>query len=162
MRVRALMERIRYIYVFQNGSTANSGNHLCQVEAYTRDGVNVAAGKTMTCGPSSHTLVNAGNALKSSLDDTYAYITPENGTRTWFIIDLGQAYDLDYIKVWRYYPDGRTYYQSAVTIVDENGYETRLHEYTQEPLYAESSTGYIGKWVDLGANDSDNKRPLCV
>lgn len=162
MRVRALMEKIRYIYVFQNGSTANSGNHLCQVEAYTKAGVNVAAGKTMTCGPSSHTLVNAGNALKSSLDDTYAYITPENGTRTWFIIDLGQAYDLDYIKVWRYYPDGRTYYQSAVTIVDENGYETRLHEYTQEPLYAESSAGYVGKWVDLGANDSANTRPLKV
>lgn len=162
MRVRALLKKIRYIYIYQNGSTANQGNHLCQVEAWTTGGVNVALNATMTCGPSSHAINYPERALKSSVDSEYAYITPENGTRTWFIVDLKQGYDLDYVKVCRYYPDGRTYYQTAVCVVDVNGMETRLHEYTQEPLYAETSSGYIGKWIDLGANDSANTRPFHV
>lgn len=168
MKIRALLKKIRYIYIYQNGSTANTGNHLCQVEAYTRDGTNVAVGKTVTCGgaQSGLTCLNPGNCVKASLDSTYAE-TGYNGTwyggaRTWFIVDLGQGYDLDYIKVWRYYPDGRTYYETAICVVDVNGVETRLHEYTQEPLYAESSSGYVGQWIDLGANDSTNTRPFHV
>ena len=167
VRVNALNRKIRYIYIYQNGSNVNTGNHLCQIEAYTKDGVNVAVGKTVTCGGASGLYVqNPGNCVKASLDSSYAE-TFLNGSwygsgRTWFIVDLGQAYDLDYIKVWRYYPDGRTYYETAICVIDENGYETRLHEYTQEPLYAESSAGYTGKWVDLGTNDSTNKRQLKV
>lgn len=162
MLFRAPMKNIRYIYIYQNGSTANSGNHLCQVEAWTTSGVNVATSASMSCGPSSHALTNGHLALKSSVDSEYAYITPENGTRTWFVVDLKQGYDLDYIKVCRYYPDGRTYYQTAICVVDTNGIETRLHEYTQQPLYAETSGGFIGKWIDLGTNDSSNTRPLHV
>lgn len=162
MRIRALMKSIRYIYVFQDGSDKNDGNHLCQVEAYTKDGTNVAVGKTITCGPEDHTVENGANALKSSLDETYARIIPEDGARTWFIIDLGKGYDLDYIKVWRYYSDGRTYRKTAITVVGTDGHETRLHEYTQEPLYAESSSGYTGKWINLGTDDSSNTRPFHV
>lgn len=162
MLFRAPMKNVRYIYIYQNGSTANSGNHLCQVEAWTTGGVNVATSASMSCGPSSHALTNGHLALKSSVDSEYAYITPENGARTWFIVDLKQGYDLDYIKVCRYYPDGRTYYQTAICVVDTNGIETRLHEYTQQPLYAETSGGFIGKWIDLGTNDSSNTRPLHV
>ena len=162
MLFRAPMKNIRYIYIYQNGSTANSGNHLCQVEAWTTSGTNVATSASMSCGPSSHALTNGHLALKSSVDSEYAYITPENGTRTWFVVDLKQGYDLDYIKVCRYYPDGRTYYQTAICVVDTNGIETRLHEYTQQPLYAETSGGFIGKWIDLGTNDSSNTRPLHV
>lgn len=162
MLFRAPMKSVRYIYIYQNGSTANQGNHLCQVEAWTTSGTNVATGASMSCGPSSHALTNGHLALKSSVDSEYAYITPENGTRTWFVVDLKQGYDLDYIKVCRYYPDGRTYYQTAICVVDTNGIETRLHEYTQQPLYAETSGGYIGKWIDLGTNDSANTRPLHV
>ena len=162
MLFRAPMKNVRYIYIYQNGSTANSGNHLCQVEAWTTSGTNVATSASMSCGPSSHALTNGHLALKSSVDSEYAYITPENGARTWFIVDLKQGYDLDYIKVCRYYPDGRTYYQTAICVVDTNGIETRLHEYTQQPLYAETSGGFIGKWIDLGTNDSSNTRPLHV
>lgn len=162
MLFRAPMKDVRYIYIYQNGSTANSGNHLCQVEAWTTSGVNVATSASMSCGPSGFAINYPERALKSSVDGEYAYITPENGTRTWFIVDLKQGYDLDYIKVCRYYPDGRTYYQTAICVVDTNGIETRLHEYTQQPLYAETSGGFIGKWIDLGTNDSSNTRPLHV
>lgn len=162
MLFRAPMKNVRYIYIYQNGSTANSGNHLCQVEAWTTSGVNVATSASMSCGPSGFAINYPERALKSSVDGEYAYITPENGNRTWFIVDLRQGYDLDYIKVCRYYPDGRTYYQTAICVVDTNGIETRLHEYTQQPLYAETSGGFIGKWIDLGTNDSSNTRPLHV
>lgn len=167
MKVRALLKQIRYIYIYQNGSTANTGNHLCHVEAWSTSGVNVAIGKTVTAGgPSGVYCYDGANAVKASLDSTYAETFKDGswfgGSRTYFCVDLGQGYDLDSVKVWRYYPDGRTYYESAICVVDINGIETRLHEYSQQPLYAESSSGFEGKWIDLGANDSANTRPLHV
>lgn len=167
MLFRAPMKNTRYIYIWQNGSTANTGNHLCHVEAWTTSGTNVAVGKTVTAGGASGVYCNdPGNAVKASLDSTYAE-TFYNGSwygsgRTWFCVDLGAGYDLDRVKVWRYYPDGRTYYQSAICVIDTAGIETRLHEYSQQPLYAESSSGFEGKWIDLGTNDSANTRPLHV
>lgn len=167
LKVRALMKNIRYIYIYQNGSTANTGNHLCQVEAYTMDGTNVAVGKTVTAGGvSGLTVLNPENCVKASLDSSYAETglngTYYGGSRTYFIVDLGQGYDLDYVKVWRYYPDGRTYYETAICVWDTNGIEHRLHEYTQEPLYAESEAGFTGQWINLGTNDSTTTRPLYV
>lgn len=166
IKMCALLKNIRYIYVYQNGSTVNRSNHLCQIEAYTSDGVNVAIGKTVTCGGASGLVVqNPGNCVKASLDDSFAEVYLNGSSyqdgRTWFIIDLGQGYDLDYIKVWRYYPDGRTYYETAICVIDTNGTETRLHEYTQDPLYAETIDGYKGDcWIDYGDNNSDSKRPI--
>jgi len=129
--------KVRYIRIFQKGSTSNTGNHLCQLEVYDRFGVNLALGKTLTTTPG-YTVDNSANATKPSLDSTYAYISPEDGTRVYFQLDLGAEYDIKDVRVWRYYPDRRSYYETAVWGYDKDMNNTAIwHEYAWDGTYQE-------------------------
>lgn len=134
--------KIRYIRVYQKGSTANTGDHLCQVEAYDYSLTNRAVGKTVrgydATTDTELTVSNPGNSVKASLDDTYSEITCAN--RCYFEVDLGGEYDIQYVKIWRYYPDNRTYYETAAYGLNA-AKETiqKYHEYTVSGTYAELS-----------------------
>lgn len=164
MKFKAFTFPVRYIYVYQNGSTSNAGNHIVEVQAFDKNGVNVALGKTVTA--SSNATQNGSYPWSRVTDgstDTALYADFGAAGRTWVRVDLGAEYDLEYVMVWRYYADGRTYYETAVTALDAAlSREVRLHEYSQQPLYAESAAGFRGEWVDLGANASGNKRTMYV
>lgn len=165
---KAFVNPARFVYIIQKGSTANVGNHLCQIEVYV-NGVNIAVNKTLTAifeDGSAATVVNPSYAVKSVVDSTYAYITPENGKRCAFILDLGGTYQIDKINVWRYYPDGRTYYETEVatnTVKSWGGpsWSTQFY-YQYDGLYAESAAGRTIEWVTLGGNDSTNTRPMYI
>ncbi len=137
--------KFRYLRIYSNGSTSNTGDHLCHVLAIEHGtGTNRALGKTVRGytgdGVTSLTVHNPTNAVKASLDITYAEISW--GSRCFFEVDLGAEYDINYVSVWRYYPDERTYYETAIEGLDATKtiIVQRFHEYAIHGLYKELNT----------------------
>ncbi len=93
---------IRYIRVSSSGSTANTGNHMCEIQAFNSVGENIAWNK----------LVNGERGYRtdgSTNVDQYS----SSSTHT---LDLEFAEYIHKIKVWYYYYDGRTYYDKKVEV----------------------------------------------
>ncbi len=138
---------VRYIVVGSNksilpdGSVKSAYNHIVELKAVVK-GTNVALGKSV---------------IGTELSPAYPFIRITDGdTNTHFyatynpainkevIIDLGQEYQLDYIQLWRYFYDNRTYQETYIKTYDE----TRInavyyHHYLSDGLYPETSEGAI-------------------
>ncbi len=135
--------KIRYIKITQAGSTSNASNHIVECMVYNNSGINVALGKTVT---------NTGGEPDSSrpltriVDGAYnnSQLYAELGTGTSVVtIDLGsEMTDIRYCRLWRYYADNRTYYNTSVKGYDASGNLTAVfHDYTVDGTYAETSSG---------------------
>lgn len=152
--IKAFDFKIRYVKIWQDGSTANLGNHLCGVIVWDKNNNIISTGKTLTAEPSGKTVVNGSNALLTTITSTYASITPEDGIRCAFVLDLGDEYEVNKIQVARYYPDGRTYFGTAIEVYNvDKSLSATLHEAPRLPLYAETINGFVyDKWISLGNN----------
>ena len=118
----------RYLKLSSNGSTANTSNHYVEVQAFDDNGVNVALGKTSNV------------ATDGVYNNPSAYIDLGAGNQI-LTIDLGSIYKLDYIKVWRYYGDGRTYHDVVVSAsIDGVDYDV-LFDSNVDGEYAETPNG---------------------
>lgn len=118
----------RYLKLSSNGSTANTSNHYVEVQAFDDNGVNVALGKTSNV------------ATDGVYNNSSAYIDLGVGNQT-LTIDLGGIYKLDYIRVWHYYGDGRTYHDVVVSAsVDGVDYDV-LFDSNVDGEYAETPNG---------------------
>lgn len=118
----------RYLKLSSNGSTANIHNFYVEVQAFDDNGVNVALGKTSNV------------ATDGAYDNTDAYLYVGTGNQT-FTIDLGSIYKLDYIKVWHYYGDGRTFHDVVVSAsIDGVDYDV-LFDSNVDGEYAETPNG---------------------
>lgn len=118
----------RYLKLSSNGSTANTSNHYVEVQAFDDNGVNVALGKTSNV------------ATDGVYNNSSAYIDLGVGNQT-LTIDLGGIYKLDYIKVWHYYGDGRTYHDVVVSAsMDGVDYDV-LFDSNVDGEYAETPNG---------------------
>lgn len=118
----------RYLKLSSNGSTANTSNHYVEVQAFDDNGVNVALGKTSNV------------ATDGAYNNSSAYIDLGVGNQT-LTIDLGSIYKLDYIKVWHYYGDGRTYHDVVVSAsIDGVDYDV-LFNSNVDGEYAETPNG---------------------
>lgn len=118
----------RYLKLSSNGSTANTSNHYVEVQAFDDNGVNVALGKTSNV------------ATDGVYNNSSAYIDLGVGNQT-LTIDLGGIYKLDYIRVWRYYGDGRTYHDVVVSAsIDGVDYDV-LFDSNVDGEYAETPNG---------------------
>lgn len=118
----------RYLKLSSNGSTANTSNHYVEVQAFDDNGVNVALGKTSNV------------ATDGAYNNSSAYIDLGVGNQT-LTIDLGSIYKLDYIKVWHYYGDGRTYHDVVVSAsIDGVDYDV-LFDSNVDGEYAETPNG---------------------
>lgn len=104
--------RIRYIRDSMAGSTANSGNHWVEIQAYAA-GQNVAYEKPASGSSSS---VDYSRITDGSTDSS-AYVSGSSYVQ----VDLGEVRtDLEYLRIWHYYGDSRTYHETK-TEVSENG-----------------------------------------
>ena len=118
----------RYLKLSSNGSTANTSNHYVEVQAFDDNGVNVALGKTSNV------------ATDGVYNNSSAYIDLGVGNKT-LTIDLGGIYKLDYIRVWHYYGDGRTYHDVVVSAsIDGVDYDV-LFDSNVDGEYAETPNG---------------------
>ena len=109
--------KARYIRDYLNGTSVNSDCHWVQIAALNKANINIALNKPVT---SNGTGINLERVTNGNMDAVnYAYVTG-SGVR-YVQIDLGQVhYDIDYIHVWHYYLDGRTY-NGTKTEISEDG-----------------------------------------
>lgn len=119
---------IRYIRESMNGSTANSGNHWVEIEAYDDSERNIALGKT-----ANHVLLTDGSIATSP----WASPTP-NAT-----VDLGSVHKVSYLKIWHYYGDKRTYHNIKTEVSTNETDWITVFDSTRDGEYAESDQGKI-------------------
>lgn len=111
---------IRYVRTSMTGSNTNSGNHWVEIQALSSSGTNYALSSTVTVTSGTLTSGSNLNTLKDGSTDTYQYtdITGVAGTNLAQVtLDLGSVKsDISKIKIWRYYADGRVYYNQVVEV----------------------------------------------
>ena len=94
----------RYMRIYANGNSANSSNHLVEVQAFA-NGTNVALGKS-------------GTVATDGVVDT------NNGwmgfSGYYYQIDFGAVYPVNSVRYWNYWADGRFYY-NLVVVLSKNG-----------------------------------------
>lgn len=112
--------KIRYIKDCTSGSTANTGNHWCEFEVFNSVGENIALGKNLTYGSGTTTSGTHVNSVATDGLINSSYVSAAGGTDGWVMMDLGFVEDVYKIKIWHYYPDGRTYYKNR-TMVSVDG-----------------------------------------
>lgn len=101
--------RARYIRDAINGSTANAYNHWCEFQVFNLVGENIALGKTLKRSDGGSDIVNSV-ATDGVIDSQYI------GGPSIVTLDLGYVENLSKLKIWHYYPDGRTYYDNKTEI----------------------------------------------
>lgn len=133
--------KIRYIRDWSNGNTNGANNNWNEVYAYDYDNVNVALGKTVTpskTGTNDPSIVTDGN-------DNVSFSFAGLGNVT---IDLGNVYDIDKIKIRRYFPSGNstTQYHETKTEVSVNCQDwITVFDCNVNGKYYETSEGKIIK-----------------
>ena len=150
----------RYIRDFCSGNTANNSNHWCEIQAWDKYGRNVALGsigsattrngtRSLITGVSMNGVNNTSNAnyIKTHTITKGAQVP----ISTWIgldatlgvIIDLGQVFEIETIKIWHYYADGRTYHNTKTEIsCDKLNWET-VFDSSISGEYKESTNGHI-------------------
>ena len=150
---------IRYIRDKINGNSANNYNHWVEIEALMLVGneyVDVAQGKTVytsftpsVSGYDNPQVVTDGNITATNrLDHTAGGVAAVT-------IDLGEEYPIDYIRVWHYYTDNRTYYNSELSVgstatggnTSTQALSNVLWSYPAGKGYRESSDGRTSRWL---------------
>lgn len=106
---------IRYVRDTISGSTANSANHWNEIQIINNVGENLAWGKDVKIGST-----NYSNSVVTDGVVNSSYIPSGVGGTLTAQIDLGYVEWIDQIKIWHYYPDGRTY-NNNITEVSVDG-----------------------------------------
>lgn len=135
--------KVRYIRDWINGSTVNSGNHWVEIKAM-RGSTNVAKNKTVT-GSSPENATYPYSRITDDNTATTVFATPSSsGGNQYVRIDLGVIYDdIDYIHVWHYYSDSRTYHNSKTEVSSDGINWITLFDSSKSNEYAETSAGHV-------------------
>lgn len=151
-------QNVRYIRDFCSGSTANNANHWCEIQAWDKYGRNVAFGSvgSATTRDGAYSLIssitksgvnNSSNAnyIKThsvtkgtpSPASTYIGLAATQG----IIIDLGQVFEIETIKIWHYWGDTRTYHNVKTEISEDKVNWKTVFDSSESGEYAETSAG---------------------
>ncbi len=130
---------IRFIEVRSNGNSVDGTNnydHTVEIQALLENGDNVALNKTII-GENTMSQYPLTN-ITDGITDTFNYGVHGNV----ITVDLEQEYQLSEVKLWRYYNDSRTYYETYVKVYNEDKTKSvYLHNYETDGTYAETSSG---------------------
>lgn len=133
--------KVRYIRDWLNGSTANSGNHWVELKVMSGK-INRASGKT----PTSNQTLSNGTRITDGITTSGGsdYASGTDSTNQYIQIDLGQVYeDLDYIQVWHYWSDGRTYNGTKTQVSEDGTNWVTLFDSAISGKYKETSSGFV-------------------
>lgn len=123
----------RYIRDTINGSTANTGNHWVEVQAYDTNGTNLAL-----CRNATSSLLTDGNTGTSPY-----YSTGIAGVGGRYVeVDLGRICDIKEVRVWHYYGDRRTYHNNRTEVSADGVSWTTVFDSDVEGEYPESPEGH--------------------
>lgn len=127
---------VRYIRDLSNGSTSNTGNHWVEIEAWDKNNANIARGKTGTSSTGAwNSLLTDGSTATSP------YWSLGSGER-WVQVDLGSIYNIDRLKIFHYYGDGRTYYKTKTQVSTDGIKWVTVFDSDIHGTYKETSAGH--------------------
>lgn len=106
---------VRYIRDSITGNTVNSYNHWCEIQVFNMAGENVVLGRDVSINGTAY----SNSILTDGIVDS-SYLPSGVGSTASAVIDLGFVEQIERIKIWHYYPDGRTY-SNNVTEVSVDG-----------------------------------------
>lgn len=140
---------VRYVRDWLNGNSVNTRNHWMNCEI-NGSNVNYASG-IMPSGycnfdsPTVTTVINPSYYTDSSFitadeRDLEKYSSIEYSGWCCLEIDLGEVIPIDFIKVWHYYADGRSYNHKLQISQDGNKWYT-LYDSEIQGQYVETSSG---------------------
>lgn len=145
---------------FQNGTLTN-------VAGVSDSGVNVALGAAVT--PSaSVTSGYLGLCTDGDLNsDDWLGVGADANGRSNVTVDLGAPVEINQIKVWHYYLDGRTYHGTKTEVSEDGSTWTVVFDSAVSGEYVETSSGhtinfsarkvrYIRDWVQGNTINADN------
>ena len=117
----------RYARFYSNGSTVNGANHYVEIEVYgvepkTLPTVNLVPEGTLS---SSVPFDNSAFATDKLTDDTADYARGTSGLQ-WVQVDLGASHDLNEVKLWHYYGDGRSYRDVVVQLSNDASFSSGI------------------------------------
>ncbi|MBP3951122.1 phage tail spike protein [Bacillus suaedae] len=129
------VRKIRYIRDWLDGSTSNGGNHWVEIQAISGS-TNRALGKGVVSSVgTTSSVITDGN-----INTNYYYNGPTG--HAWVRVDLGAVYeDIDYIQVWHYYGDSRTYYKTRLEVSEDGTNWYPLFDSSLTGTYKETSKG---------------------
>lgn len=131
--------KIRYIRDWSNGNTNGVNNNWNEICAYDYNNANIALGKTVTpskVGTNDASVVTDGS-------DNVAFTFSGLGN---VVVDLGGIYDIDRIRIRRFFPNGNTttQYHETKTEVSINGQDwVTVFDCVVDGKYYETSEGKI-------------------
>ncbi len=141
-------KKTRYIRDHLNGSSANTGNHWVEIEAISYNGTNVA----LDIQPTGSDSITNPTYLTDGSTDSANYMSIPEGAQ-WCQIDLGKIYDIQSIKVWHYYTDGRTYYGKKTEVSADGVTWNTLYDDSIDTDYAETSSAKVhGIYDEFASN----------
>lgn len=128
---------IRYIRDWLNGSTSNTSNHWVEIMAMAG-----TTNRALSAAVTSNATLSNGARVTDGDTNTSNWTGTSTSGLQYVQIDLGAVYqDINYIQVWHYNADGRTYHNTK-TEISSNGVDwTPLFDSAQTGEYAETSTG---------------------
>lgn len=142
--------KIRYIDILSAGSTANSATHIVELKVFNTAGENVALNKSVEIIRGIPEANAYGNTARVTDGDiatgNYLGIGPKTplNLETCVRVDLGQEYtDISHVTLWRYYGDGRTYYNTRILGRDgQKRLSWKFHSYKSQGTYPETAEGH--------------------
>jgi hypothetical protein len=142
--------KIRYIDILSAGSTANNPTHIVELKVFNTAGENIALGKPVEIVKGIPEADAYGNTARVTDGDTdsqnYLGITPKTplNLETCVRVDLGREYtDISHVTLWRYYRDGRTYYNTRILGRDgQKRLSWKFHSYKSQGTYPETAEGH--------------------
>ncbi|MCD6435974.1 MAG: hypothetical protein J7L15_06255, partial [Clostridiales bacterium] len=141
--------QVRYVRNYTKGSSqAAANNHTVEIQAIeygTGINVGLASNGGVASGSydTNYTIINDGNTATESYTSC--------GTALEYIdLDLGSIYEIESIKLWHYWGDGRTFYYNKVQVsLDGIIWRTLFDTQTNDLEYSETSAGktvYLPKY----------------
>lgn len=139
LRERSTRFKVRYIRDWLNGSTANAGNHWVEIRAMA-GGTNRALNAPVTTN--STQLTNLVRVTDGNIDSAN-YYGAEDGKLCNVQINLGAVYeDIDYIQVYHYSLDGRTYNATKTEVSEDGTNWVTLFDSAVSGKYKETADGF--------------------
>jgi phage minor structural protein len=131
--------KVRYIRDWLNGNSVNNYNHWVEIKVMSGT-TNRASGKT----PTSNYSLSNGSRVTDNDTNSNNYASGASGVSQYVQIDLGAVYeDIDYIQVWHYYADGRTYNGTKVEVSADGITWTTVFDSALSGIYKETADGLI-------------------
>lgn len=134
----------QYVRVYMNGNNKNVCNHVVELQVYAREeseiiepkekfvtpenievsGNNIALHKEATYSAAASTSYNVNrpaHATDGIINDQHNYADPggNTGGAHWMQIDLEDNYDIQFVKLYRYWRDNRVYNDTVILVSSE-------------------------------------------